>query len=539
MTSVERHSRDEYKDPNGKVHQQPRYSILTYTWGRFTKEGEEALPVKDTKWKIPPIDPKFFTVDAFQKVVNEHMAIDGIEWAWVDVACINQDSESVENSQEVGRQASIFDKAAAVFVWLWTLDFDTLKATTNNIVQYGLDLRSHIDGDHVESRLTVHEIMPLLRMALESLFADSWFSSLWTLQEIVLRKDAVALSREAELIPWGEDYVMHFVMIINVCQNVWQDVQEVENRTGRMRSIDASGPSNVIDGEVVAIKDLLLSAGFYYLLTDNPNVQYGTAKYRTTLDDTDRIYAIMQTYNIKVGKAADRPDQDPELHPELEKLRHPGFEKLQIEFGAAINRQCPILGQFFTHTEEELPEMTWCITRNSTVPDALMTYRDPRPDCKISLVPDSNKAFAEGSFCLLEDLVLLVKRPPQLDRSADTGALFLDQYVRKNVSHTMESVWKIRLEDLRLIPNMCKKYGRENLLVLWLGDVKAPPSTARGDTERKQIGLVVGTVDPTKPGQEAGQTYYRYGIYIWYEYTQWMTDQVRQLEWKKMKVTVN
>jgi hypothetical protein len=529
MISVERHSRDEYTDPDGKVHHQPRYSILTYTWGRFTKEGEEALPVKNTKWKIPSIDPQFFTVDAFQKVVNEHLAIDGIEWAWVDVACINQDNDSLENSQEVGQQASIFDKAAAVFVWLWTLDLHTLKATTNNIVEYGLDLRNHIDGAPVESGLTVHEIMPRLRMALKCLFADCWFSSLWTLQEIVLRKDAVALSREAELIPWDENHVMHFVMIINVCQNVWQDVQDVEHRTGRMSSIGASGPSNVIDDEVAAIKYLLLSAGFYYLLTDNPNVQYGTAKYRTTRNDTDRIYAIMQTYNIKVGKAA-RPDQDPALHP--------GFEKLQIEFGSAINDRCPILGQFFSHTEE-IPEMTWCITRNSTVPDALMTYRDPRPACHISLVPNSNQAFAEGSFCLLEDLVLLVNRPPLSDLSANTGDLFLDRYVRKNFSHTRESVWKIRLEDLLLIPNMSKKYGRENLLVLRLGDVKAPPSIARGDTERKQIGLVVGTVDPTQPGKEAGQAYYRYGIYIWYESTQWMTDQVRQLKWKKMKVLLN
>ncbi|KAF2727383.1 hypothetical protein EJ04DRAFT_595250 [Polyplosphaeria fusca] len=123
MTSIKRRTEDEYMDPTGKVYQKPRYSILTYTWGRFRKDGEPALLVKGTEWAILPIDPEYFTVDAFQRLVECHLGSDNIEWAWIDVACINQTANSSENADEVGHQASIFDKAAAVFVWFRAIGY--------------------------------------------------------------------------------------------------------------------------------------------------------------------------------------------------------------------------------------------------------------------------------------------------------------------------------------------------------------------------------------------------------------------------------
>src|ERR1041384_2288504 len=109
MTSVQRHTADEYIEPNGKVHKQPRFSILTYTWGRFTQDYGPALPINGTKWKIPSVKPEHFTVENFQKVVDMHLGSEDIEWAWIDVACIDQRENSSDNAEEVGHQASVFN----------------------------------------------------------------------------------------------------------------------------------------------------------------------------------------------------------------------------------------------------------------------------------------------------------------------------------------------------------------------------------------------------------------------------------------------
>ncbi|KAF2726904.1 hypothetical protein EJ04DRAFT_557715 [Polyplosphaeria fusca] len=158
MTSVKRHTEDEYRQDSGP-----------------------ALPIKGTEWAIPPIKPEYFTVDAFQKLVNCHLGSDNIDWAWIDVACINQASNSPENAEEVGHQAAIFDKAVAVFVWLWSLDSTTLEAAYKEIGERALQLGEHVGETPRTLSMAVYETMVGLRTALGSFFGDPWFSSLWTL----------------------------------------------------------------------------------------------------------------------------------------------------------------------------------------------------------------------------------------------------------------------------------------------------------------------------------------------------------------------
>lgn len=51
-----------------------------------------------------------FSVRMFQKVIYEMRRLAGIDWAWVDVACIDQENVPIK-MDEVDRQASIFKNA--------------------------------------------------------------------------------------------------------------------------------------------------------------------------------------------------------------------------------------------------------------------------------------------------------------------------------------------------------------------------------------------------------------------------------------------
>lgn len=537
--SIARHTSNEYRDPkSGEVHLKPRFSILTYTWGRWDLKRQDrtgpALEV-DTDWEIPAIDPEHFTVDAFDKVITTLGAGGTIQWAWLDVACIDQREESPDMAEEIGHQASIFNKAARVYAWLSHLSTVELASSTTDITQYSLEIRDHIDLGRVDSGNALHESAARLKAALQTFFSDPWFSSLWTLQEIVLARDAIALSREAEAVRWDDKHYLFFVMIINVCQNLYQDLEALEKKASRsahrsMYSQDVA-PSDdphtaALAADIAFIKELLLRAGFYYLFSDNPNVQYGTAKYRETWKAEDRVYAITQIYNLKVGKSA-RPTQDPSLHP--------GLGELQIEFAAAINHRCPILGQFFSHTSELVPDSTWCITASSTVPDHLMTYRDPRPQCQFLPHDELGIAKVQGRYCQLFELYDLLKRS-RADRSSDTFELFLDQYVLRALDYRPEFAAKIRLgrDNSFCIPGLYETCGRQNMSVILLGDLKGVPSPERGSLQRIRVGLLVSQVKPGGVAHLEGQRgafYYRYGVCSWMEYSRQVEERVNQLPW--------
>lgn len=111
---------------------------------------------------------------------------------------------------------------------------------------------------------------------------------------------------------------------------------------------DSAGNEAIV-GSLRDIREQILKAGFYYLFSDNPNVQYGTVRLRKTSRRVDRVYAIMQIYDIRVGKSA---------------RRGPELEELVDEFAGAIHAHSAILGQLFLHTTPPERGKTWRITRN-------------------------------------------------------------------------------------------------------------------------------------------------------------------------------
>ena len=111
----------------------PRYNAISYTWGRFDLQFDKSrkakrlrnirpIEIHGTTWVdvMPRIDPNHFSVSEIMQVIQhsqEASSEDGVEFVWLDVACIDQ-RDGPQKSFEIGRQAGIFKGANRVYVWL-------------------------------------------------------------------------------------------------------------------------------------------------------------------------------------------------------------------------------------------------------------------------------------------------------------------------------------------------------------------------------------------------------------------------------------
>lgn len=101
---------------------EPKYNILTYTWGRWRLQDSdehasevESLKIAGVPWDIPKISPAHFNADQFLSVIrgisrpldDGNMSADGpgVDFIWLDIACIDQRDNEPDSAAEVGRQA--------------------------------------------------------------------------------------------------------------------------------------------------------------------------------------------------------------------------------------------------------------------------------------------------------------------------------------------------------------------------------------------------------------------------------------------------
>lgn len=169
---------------------------------------------------------------------------------------------------------------------------------------------------------TTSEQRKLLLRALERacgiMSQDPWFESLWTLQELIIRNDAVILSSTGDLVMdhrsinfeegkdpftsvpsdplWDRPITLSKVasewgsLEISISQYLKQEKPEIwlsDEDQDKMRNIIA----------------WIKTTGVLETRSNIPNVQYGAAHYRKTTYPENRVYAIMQNYNIRVGQA--------------------------------------------------------------------------------------------------------------------------------------------------------------------------------------------------------------------------------------------
>ncbi|TGJ78844.1 hypothetical protein E0Z10_g9925 [Xylaria hypoxylon] len=194
-------------------HTAPEYNAITYTWGRWRLKQNERpdvrpIPVSGVPWEIPRVNPSRFTANELERIIK--MATGGfstvttacdkelpkVDFIWIDIICIDQRENNSTSASEIGRQALIFDGAKHVVAWLSTFSTQDL----NNLIRGLWDKTDQIKQQiaisrtlsDTRSKLLLNEIHALLA----TLFSDTWFTSLWTLQEAFLRYDALLMSRE-------------------------------------------------------------------------------------------------------------------------------------------------------------------------------------------------------------------------------------------------------------------------------------------------------------------------------------------------------
>lgn len=499
MTSVERKGSATYLNE-----ERPSYNILSYTWGRWQildNPSAPALPVKGTTRAIPPVKEEHFTVQMFQKVV-ESLATNGCHWAWIDIACIDQEDE-VTKAEEVGRQASIFHGASQAFVWLSHSSADKIA---DAIFQLNLD-REEIDQPG----------NPLLFEALEcsyenfrTIFQDPWFTSLWTLQELILRNEFDILSAEgrsvwkdvARRMDFHPEYKTgHYFLFL--CAQFYDDVSRfLDARLAIGTSSDDTDRRAEIN-MAENIRTLLQTFGVHQIKqvwreVTNPHVLYEAAKHRVTSRPSDRIYAIMQVYNLRVGRS-------------LRPLENPSLDELRVEFSQDLNARCPILGQLYNHTRIPLDGYSWMITEDCSVPGFLLQYENPKPSC--TLEAQNTNVKCDGTWIAFSDFVQAVEgsKPSEFDEplfflSLDSGAITnpLSPDNDTVAQSLVTEAWKPETYAL------LSQYGRSRLRILLLGTMK---HTGLGEVASPDR---IGLIGYPEIHSRGGETYYRrLGICVW------------------------
>lgn len=389
MTSFERQEGNTY---NGIP--EPEYSVLSYTWGRFTAEAESdgsRLNVAGVTWAIPSIDKhRAFSAADFEAVIKQTSIISGNRFLWVDVACIDQENIAVK-MDEIGKQAGIFANATRAFIWLWTAAKDELLESIN-IMECAQSIwpkaataaewlssegpdpmatRSQQDQDECFERDAAS--LKRIRKSVDTFLSDWWFSSLWTLQEQGLKEDAYILSREglpienrdldsdyydsdhsndSSLPGWDMDTLYVTISDVTVhlrdtflllqlpyLQAIFQDPRLQETTNHILDVIRRTGFTSIADAA-------------------NPNSYFVLARNRVASYELDRIYGVMALYNIRVGAAV----------PGADVSKRYTLQDLEEEFVFTLNAESAILGQMFIHVEEPDHGKTWQMTQKARVP---------------------------------------------------------------------------------------------------------------------------------------------------------------------------
>ncbi|TRX89068.1 hypothetical protein FHL15_010087 [Xylaria flabelliformis] len=300
-------------------HKEPRYNAITYTWGRFQLAKEDPrylstdpLPIKGVKWQqhLPRISPEHFTVkemiDIIRVASKPALCYPTAQFVWLDIACIDQTPDSEDYYREIARQAKIFRGAADVFVWLTTMATLELEHTLSTLAD--------LSRENIRSSSTVW--LSKVDNEISRLTKDPWFTSLWTLQEAFLSPQAIMLSREgvtscARECLINSDTTCHYILreFTKICHSLRSYLELVHE-------------NEILFAEAQRLRDKLNALGFLdgvYLQTQwdfaaqlpnppvgkmgNPFSLLTASHLRTTTNSVDRVYGIMQVFNLQLGKA--------------------------------------------------------------------------------------------------------------------------------------------------------------------------------------------------------------------------------------------
>ncbi|KAF8850334.1 hypothetical protein BDZ45DRAFT_751841 [Acephala macrosclerotiorum] len=404
MTSYPRTGRAVY---NGIT--EPTYNIVSYSWGRYedrqgTSGGKPlSVTIKDGSWKLPVVSSSRqdngrggsvypFSVEELEGVLR--VVAEGVDFVWLDVACIDQSSSS-EKAKEVGKQASIFRRATKAFIWLWEHDEESLAQCVED---FSYIVEKLADCQHRPPS----KLADIANNAINDFLDDSFFSSLWTLQESFLRQDAILVSRSGRT-----------ALAASAPSNQWLDTQANLRDMAYLPKLWVSEYPKSCDYTVL---EAVKRSGFKEIFAKNPLALFNMAILRTCQIEEDRVYGIQQIYGLKLGRSASASDaQDPSL------------EDLTNEVATALNKKYPILAQAFVHVTDVAHHDRWRIDQNVVIPAWLYSTVEVRPPQVPGITVYNSKDFGtnevvfEGSTIPLKSLIDSWKTAQSFTEEERTG----------------------------------------------------------------------------------------------------------------------
>ena len=377
----------------------PEYAAISYTWGRWMirhlddDPSVESLAIKGTSWPIPRVQPILFTVSQFEAAIRsctKRRNQPDLEFLWLDIACIDQNENSVEGLLEIGRQAKIFDHAAQTFVWLASngvyeppdqsnpgnpgKDINCLVSTTGpmkdliSFVKEASDLpkpTSSEDQQRILSKMSEYaHIFKGTEEAISCLTKYPWYQSLWTLQEAFLSVDATFLDRNGCSVPDDNGHLPSMRDMVNAIHTIYEACIASQN----LRS-EIGGPTHYPEKSCL---DWIEWRGLHSLFYHNPMVLLPEAKGRMTSRKEDIVYGIMQVFKFRLGKSSLSWDRKQEF----------SLLDLEVQLGISLAEQFPILSQLHIHPHMIDGRQGWRGTRASVSPgwDSEWAFRNPRGD---------------------------------------------------------------------------------------------------------------------------------------------------------------
>lgn len=356
------------------------------------KEGGPALAVNGITWKVPAVLDSHFSVPELTHIVNRVGT--GVSYVWIDVACIDQETRQVK-MDEVGKQAAIFDKADCAHVWLSQIH-------TMDLARYMVQLEAAARGVErlgcmgppcIQNTEWLDSTIELF----QNILADPWFSSLWTLQEAWLRKDAFLLSREGESVSSNTRDEITVFDLAGYSSTVYREIMNY--------TLTATHPELYDAERAQFLLNLIRESGLPSLNSSNAVVLYSIARFRRTRHPLDRVYGIMQIYGLRLGESA-QPGNSFTL------------DELEDQLAVALNAKSPLYAQLLVHTEPSQPGKCWRVNPFSEAPTLADRIVKANDQCQIRL-SDLGRGVFQGRACNFGDAVVTMWRKASGNRPVE------------------------------------------------------------------------------------------------------------------------
>jgi len=187
------------------LNQKPSYVALSYAWEEPIRRSESVWTflglyqfLRQCYWRY--LQPGFVTIqlNGMNHKIHRNFASalfhlrrdDEPLCIWADAPCINQEN-SFEKKSQVGMMDLIYANAQKTYVWLGP------KADNSDAAMDFVFSSSRLNMKDLEKVRGAAALAPF--QALRALFASSWLSWIWTIQEILLSRQAVVKCGDREV----------------------------------------------------------------------------------------------------------------------------------------------------------------------------------------------------------------------------------------------------------------------------------------------------------------------------------------------------